>query len=165
MSLARLFRVTWLDLRHNATRPLFWICLLILALVSWGLSSGDMRISSGDSTVGGTKAWLTSEFAMSQMLSFVVLLFYGFFVSVAAGMAVIQDEVNSRFAEQINRAMYLLSIVACVFLPLTLLTGLLGINVAGIPWANAKWAFGGVCVMLVGLSLFELWLFKKLKWI
>ena len=80
-------------------------------------------------------------------------------------MAVIQDEVNSRFAEQINRAMYLLSIVACVFLPLTLLTGLLGINVAGIPWAQNNWAFAAVCLLLIGLSVFELWLFRKLKWI
>ncbi|MEM7225008.1 MAG: zinc transporter ZntB [Pseudomonadota bacterium] len=80
-------------------------------------------------------------------------------------MAVIQDEVNSRFAEQINRAMYLLSIVACVFLPLTLLTGLLGINVAGIPWAENHWAFAAVCLLLFVLCGFELWIFKKLKWI
>ncbi len=92
MSIGRLFKVAALDLRHNAGRPLFWIFLIILALTSWGLSTGHMRISSGDSVVGGTKAWLTSEFAMSQMLSMVILLFYGFFVAVAAGMSVIQDD-------------------------------------------------------------------------
>ena len=92
MNLGRLFKVAALDLRHNATRPWFWIFLLILALTSWGLSTGHMRISSGDSMVGGTKAWLTSEFAMSQMLSMIILLFYGFFVAVAAGMSVIHDE-------------------------------------------------------------------------
>jgi hypothetical protein len=92
MSVGRLLRVAALDLKHNAQRPLFWIFLLILALTSWGLSTGHMRISSGESVVGGTKAWLTSEFAMSQMLSMVILLFYGFFVAVAAGMSVIQDD-------------------------------------------------------------------------
>ena len=48
MNLRRLFQVAALDLKHNATRPLFWIFVLILALTSWGLSTGHMRISSGD---------------------------------------------------------------------------------------------------------------------
>jgi len=37
-----------------------------------------------------------------------------------------------------NKAMYVLSIVAAIFLPLSLLTGLLGINVGGIPGAETS---------------------------
>jgi zinc transporter len=48
-----------------------------------------------------------------------------------------------------------------VFLPLTFITGLLGMNVAGIPFAHAPWAFGGVvalCVVLaVAISAYFLW--------
>jgi ABC-2 type transport system permease protein len=51
-----------------------------------------MRIQSGDATVGGTKALVTSEFAIAMQLAVVTTLFYGFFVSVAAGMTVIQDD-------------------------------------------------------------------------
>ncbi len=47
--------------------------------------------------------------------------------------AVTQDELNSRLSERMNKTMYVLSIVAGIFLPLGLLTGLLGINVGGIP--------------------------------
>ncbi len=43
--------------------------------------------------------------------------------------AVAQDELNWRLSEQMNKTMYVLSMVAGIFLPLGLLTGLLGINV------------------------------------
>ena len=51
-----------------------------------------MRIQSGDSTVGGTKAFITSEFAVAMQLAVVTTLFSGFFVAVAAGMTLIQDD-------------------------------------------------------------------------
>jgi Mg2+ and Co2+ transporter CorA len=54
---------------------------------------------------------------------------------------IVQEELNSRLSEQMNRAMYTLSIVAAIFLPLGLLTGLLGINVGGIPGTESPWAF------------------------
>jgi zinc transporter len=37
-----------------------------------------------------------------------------------------QEELNNRLAERMNRAMYTLSIVAAIFLPLGLLTGSAG---------------------------------------
>ncbi len=79
--------------------------------------------------------------------------------------AVVQDEILNRLSEQMNRNMYLLSIVAAVFLPLGLLTGLLGINVGGIPGAQAPYAFLLVCGLLVLLGAVELWFFKVRKWI
>ena len=64
----------------------------ILVLTAWGLSSGPGAHSSGDAAVGGTKAYITSEFAVAMQLAIVTTLFYGFFISVAAGMTMIQDE-------------------------------------------------------------------------
>src|SRR6516162_10839448 len=92
MSLTRLGLVWRLDIGQNVRRPMFWILVLILGLSAYGLSTGKMMISSGDSTVGGQKAWITSEFAAAQMLAIVVFCFYSFFVAVAAGMAVIHDD-------------------------------------------------------------------------
>ena len=57
-----------------------------------GLSSGNVRIVSGDASVGGTKAHITSEFALAMQLAIFTTLFYAFFISVAAGMTIIQDE-------------------------------------------------------------------------
>ena len=46
-------------------------------------------------------------------------------------------------------------LVAMVFLPLTFITGLLGMNVAGIPFAHEQWAFWGVVTVcgLLGLAV------------
>jgi ABC-type Na+ efflux pump permease subunit len=81
-----------MELGQAARRPMVWILLAALVLISWGLSGGNVRISSGDSSVGGTKAWLTSEFAVAQVLSMLVLILYAFFMAVFAGMAVIRDD-------------------------------------------------------------------------
>jgi len=79
--------------------------------------------------------------------------------------AVTQEELAGRLAEQLNQRMYALSIVAGVFLPLSFATGLLGINVAGIPGAEISWAFGAVCGGLVLLGVGEIALFRKLGWL
>jgi zinc transporter len=79
--------------------------------------------------------------------------------------AITQEELNNRLSEKMNKAMYTLSIVAAIFLPLSLLTGLLGINVGGIPGAENKWAFVMVVVMLIAAAAGLLVLFKKIKWL
>jgi zinc transporter len=73
------------------------------------------------------------------------------------------DEHTKVMAEQLNRNMYLMSLVAAVFLPLSLFTGLLGINVAGIPGADSRLAFAVVCALLIVLALAMLWVLKRLR--
>ncbi len=76
--------------------------------------------------------------------------------------AVTQEELGGRISDQMNKNMYVLSIVAGIFLPLGLLTGLLGINVGGMPGVNSQWAFAIVCLVLVILVGVVLWLFRRL---
>jgi len=77
--------------------------------------------------------------------------------------AVIQEQLTGRLSEQMNRTMYVLSLVAAIFLPLGLLTGLLGINVGGIPGAENHWAFALVTFMLVVIAAGQIWLFRRTK--
>lgn len=77
---------------------------------------------------------------------------------------VIQEELMSRISERMDKRMYVLSIVAAIFLPLGFLTGLLGINVGGIPGAEYKGSFYIFCGILVSVSFFQIIIFKKLKW-
>lgn len=79
--------------------------------------------------------------------------------------AITQEELNNRLSEQMNKAMYILSIIAAIFLPLGLLTGLLGINVGGIPGEENQWAFAIVSLFLLGIALLLIWLFKRIKWL
>jgi zinc transporter len=54
---------------------------------------------------------------------------------------VLHDQLTDMRSEQMNRNMLILSTVAAIFLPLGFLTGLLGINVGGIPGADSQFAF------------------------
>ena len=79
--------------------------------------------------------------------------------------AITQEELNNRLSEQMNKAMYTLSIVAAIFLPLGLLTGLLGINVGGIPGTESPWAFPIVSLVLVALAIGLVWVFRRIRWL
>ena len=79
--------------------------------------------------------------------------------------AVTQDELNSRLSDQMNKTMYLLTIVAAILLPPSLVTGLFGINVGGMPGVENGWAFGLVVVSLIVLAVVEVVILRRLKWI
>jgi len=76
---------------------------------------------------------------------------------------VTQEELNNHLSEKMNRTMYMLSIVTGIFLPLGLLTGLLGINVGGMPGVDSSYAFTIVCILLVVLAMGQIWFFKRQK--
>lgn len=79
--------------------------------------------------------------------------------------AVVQDELVNRISHRMERTMYILTVVATVMLPLGLLTGLLGINVDGIPGAKTAWAFWAVCGALVAVAAIEVAVLRRFKWI
>ena len=76
----------------------------------------------------------------------------------------IHEELEARVNDRMQSNMYLLSMVSVVFLPLTLLTGLLGINVSGIPSADSPHAFWTVCVLMVIIGIVEIWYLRKRYW-
>lgn len=78
---------------------------------------------------------------------------------------VVKDELSNALGDRLNKNMYVLSVIAAIFLPLSFLTGLLGINIAGIPGSqniHAFWIFSTILVLIVALQIY---IFKKLKWI
>lgn len=78
--------------------------------------------------------------------------------------AVAQEELAARLAEQMNQRMYVLSLAAGVFLPLGFLTGLLGINVGGIPGQDDPLAFFEVVGLLVALVVVQVLVFRWRGW-
>ncbi len=78
---------------------------------------------------------------------------------------VIHDQLASHLSDELNRGMYILSVIAAVFLPLGFITGLLGINVGGLPGTENPFAFLIVCLVLALLAGLEIWLLRRLKWI
>ena len=69
----------------------------------------------------------------------------------------LEAEVMARVGEETNRNLYLLSMVTVIFLPMTLITGIFGMNVAGLPGLESAGAFWWVMLaMLVLPALFLL---------
>lgn len=76
----------------------------------------------------------------------------------------VQSEVANILTERLNRNTYMFSLIAAIFLPLSFLTGLLGINVPGIPGAGDPEAFIVFCGILIAVVAVQVAVFKKLKW-
>jgi len=78
---------------------------------------------------------------------------------------VTQEELMNRVAQEQNSRMYLLSVVAAIFLPLTFVTGLLGMNVAGLPGTESPYGFmfSAAIMIVTGIALAAY--FRWRKWI
>lgn len=79
-------------------------------------------------------------------------------------LAVVKDELASALSERLNRNLYLLSLVTAVFLPLGFLTGMFGINLAGMPgaeWDGAFWTFAGLLAVILVLQIL---LLRLMRW-
>ena len=79
-------------------------------------------------------------------------------------LAVFHEELQSKMTISMTKIMYIISIVTVIFTPLTVLTGLLGVNVQGIPYAENDYAFAFVCLIMLGITILLVYLMKKLRW-
>lgn len=78
--------------------------------------------------------------------------------------ALMHEQLTDLRAEQLENRTLLLAIVAVVFLPLTFITGLLGMNVEGIPGAHSPWAFGIVVLFCVAMAAAITLYFMRARW-
>ena len=54
---------------------------------------------------------------------------------------------------------------AAIFLPLSFLTGLLGVNLGGIPGAESSWGFAAVVGIVVVVLAVQLWFLRRRRWL
>ncbi|WP_298913139.1 zinc transporter ZntB [uncultured Algimonas sp.] len=79
--------------------------------------------------------------------------------------AVVKDQLTDMRAEEMNRNMMVLSVVAAIFLPLGLVSGMMGINVGGMPWVEDGNGFWYVTGIIVVIGIVQLAVFRLVKWI
>ncbi len=79
--------------------------------------------------------------------------------------ALLHEQLTDLRSEQIDQRALLISMVAFIFLPLTFVTGLLGMNVAGIPYADEPWAFWGVVAFCLVIGAIVLAWFSRRHWL
>jgi len=118
-----------------------------------------MTLASGlqvDSCVSKKLQWRESLNGVSRLLD-----------DLALGkerLLIVQQHMAASSSDQLNHRMYVLALLAAIFLPLTFITGLLGVNVGGIPGATYKWGFSVVCLCMGVIFLGSVWWFHRKKW-
>lgn len=77
---------------------------------------------------------------------------------------VAQEELMNRIAREQNARTYLFSVVAAIFLPITFLSGVLGMNTAGLPGLQDERAFWIVVAAMLAVTVgITIWMRLK-KW-
>lgn len=77
----------------------------------------------------------------------------------------LQEELRSQIAEQQNKRMYVLSIVTAIFLPLSFLTGVFGMNVGGLPGTENSDFFHYLVAAMVLILIFIVGIMYWRKWL
>jgi|TARA_R110002096_G_scaffold416576_2_gene619409 zinc transporter len=118
---------------------------------------GQLRISEQDWLISSHKRHLYENY--DRVLRYVEDL-----DAIRERAQIVKDELANILSDRLNKNMYILSVIAAVFLPLGFLTGLLGINVGGIPGADNSDAFWIFCSILIVIVTLQVIIFKKLRW-
>lgn len=76
-----------------------------------------------------------------------------------------QEEFLARLAYQQNQRILLLSVLSAIFMPLTFLTGLMGMNVGGIPGGETVLGFTVASLVFVAFGVAIAEYFRRGKWL
>lgn len=79
-------------------------------------------------------------------------------------LTILHEDLTTVMSEQIAQTTNRLTALTAILLPPSLFAGLLGSNVAGIPFDDQPWAFLGVCGIAVAMIAAEIWLLRKMRW-
>lgn len=79
-------------------------------------------------------------------------------------LASIMEQINSFLAESTNKRIYLMSLFTIIFTPITFLTSLLGVNLAGIPMSEKSWSFLGLVLIIIVICIGSVIWLKCKKW-
>ncbi|MCB1948237.1 magnesium/cobalt transporter CorA [Nitrosomonas sp.] len=80
-------------------------------------------------------------------------------------IAVIQDVYLSSISNKMNETMKILTIFAAIFIPLTFLAGIYGMNFEYMPELKWRWAYPVLWLVFITISIGLILYFKKKKWL
>ena len=63
-------------------------------------------------------------------------------------LTALADHIDMAQTTRMGRNSYVLSVIAGIFLPLGVITGLFGVNLAGMPGSDQPWAFAALCIAM-----------------
>lgn len=80
---------------------------------------------------------------------------------LADRLHIVQDAMRIFADQRINHGIYVLTVAAAFFLPLTFIASLLGMNVSGIPLAAGHEGFWLICALLAVIAVMQWLLFRR----
>jgi magnesium transporter len=77
----------------------------------------------------------------------------------------IMDLYMNSVSNKMNEIMKVLTIMSTIFIPLTFIAGIYGMNFENIPELGFEWGYPAVWILMLVIAIIMLLLFKKKKWI
>jgi magnesium transporter len=77
----------------------------------------------------------------------------------------LQDLYLSTLSNRMNEVMKVLTIMATIFIPLTFIAGIYGMNFEYMPELKWPWAYPALWILLVAIFLSMIFWFKRKKWL
>src|SRR4030042_2500252 len=97
---------------------------------------------------------------------------YDHTIQVIDNMETFRDTVSGMFdiylssvSNRLNAVMKVLTIIATIFMPLTFLAGIYGMNFKYMPELEWRWGYLMVWLIMIGIGVFMLTYFKKKRWL
>jgi zinc transporter len=78
---------------------------------------------------------------------------------------ILHDDLSTVISERIARNSNRLAALAALLLPPSVVAGLFGMNVGGIPGVNDTWAFVVIVFFVTITSIATLWILKRINWL
>jgi magnesium transporter len=80
--------------------------------------------------------------------------------------AAVMDIYLSSVSNRMNEIMKVLTVVATIFMPLTLISGIYGMNVIVGMWppVSQAWSFWAISGFMLALAIWMVWFFRRRKW-
>jgi len=76
----------------------------------------------------------------------------------------VQELYLSRLGHQANQVMQVLTVIATIFIPLTFVAGVYGMNFDHMPELHWRYGYAGVWVIMLMIVAGMLWFFKRKRW-
>ncbi len=110
--------------------------------------------------------WLTErEKLRLREVTDKLMRFIEYLDSIRDRTTILHDDLSTVISERIARNSNRLAALAALLLPPSVIAGLFGMNVGGIPGVNDTWAFIVIVVMTAAISVFTLWVLKRINWL
>jgi magnesium transporter len=133
--------------------------LILLRKSLWPLREAISSLERSDSTLISEATGIYFKDIFDHVIAIIDTV--ETFRDMLSGML---DIYLSSVSYRLNEVMKVLTIIATIFMPLTFLAGVYGMNFKFMPELEWRWGYFGLLGIMLAIALFMVFYFKKKKW-